>query len=51
MSPLKAALLHINVSVPVEMDESTFVACIKGFCRNENGGGTSGVFFWKPPWV
>lgn len=39
MSSLKAAISHINVSVPVKIDEGTFVACINGFCTNEKWKG------------
>ena len=49
MSPLKAALSHINVSVPVKIDEDTFVACIKGFCTNEKWKGHIWSFFLETP--
>lgn len=33
MTPLKTALVHVNASLPVAIDDITFVACIKGTCR------------------
>ncbi len=39
MSPLKAAIVHINTSLPVEIDEDTCVACIQGTCADQK---------WRP---
>ncbi|MBW2112189.1 MAG: hypothetical protein JRH00_12275 [Deltaproteobacteria bacterium] len=30
---MKTALVHVNASLPVAIDDITFVACIKGTCR------------------
>jgi|GEM_PF-1236841 len=49
MSPLKAALLHINVSVPVQITERTFIACMKGSCTDEKWKGHIWSFFLETP--
>lgn len=49
MNPLKMSLVHINVSTPVEIDESTFVACIKGSCTDKKWKGHIWSFFLETP--
>jgi len=49
MTPLETALLHVNVSVPVEIDGGTFVACIKGSCTEEQWKGHIWSFFLETP--
>jgi len=34
MTPLRKALVHINASLPLEIDDKTFVACIRGTCSD-----------------
>lgn len=49
MTPLETALLHINVSVLVEINESTFIACMKGSCTDEKWKGHIWSFFLETP--
>ena len=49
MTPLKTALVHVNASLPVAIDDITFVACIKGTCRARKWRAHSLSFFLETP--
>ena len=49
MTPVKAALVHINASLPMQIDESTFVACVKGSCTEEKWKAHMLSFFLETP--
>jgi len=49
MTPLKMALLHVNASLPMEIDESTFIACIRGTCTDQTWRAHILSFFLETP--
>ena len=49
MTPLKTALVHVNASLPMAIDEITFVACIKGTCRDQKWRAHILSFFLETP--
>jgi hypothetical protein len=49
MTPLEKALVHINASPPMEMDDKTFVACIRGTCRDPKWRAHILSFFLETP--
>jgi hypothetical protein len=52
MTPLKTAIVHMNASLPKEIDENTFIACITGTCTDEKWKGhVLGFFLETPSWL
>lgn len=49
MTPLKTALVHVNASLPMAIDDITFVACIKGTCRIQKWRAHILSFFLETP--
>lgn len=49
MNPLKKALIHINTSLPKEIDEETFVSCLTGSCIDKQWKGHILSFFLETP--
>jgi len=49
MTPLKTALVHVNASLPMPIDDITFVACIKGTCRDQKWRAHILSFFLETP--
>jgi len=49
MTPIKIAIVHINASLPREIDEGTFIACIAGICTDEKWKGHVLSFFLETP--
>jgi hypothetical protein len=49
MTPTRIAIVHINASLPGEIDESTFIACITGACTDEKWKGHVLSFFLETP--
>ena len=39
MTSLETALVHINASLPMAIDDATFIACIRGTCMDQE---------WRP---
>jgi hypothetical protein len=52
MSPLKTAISHINASLPIQIDERTFISCIMGENADEKWKGhILGFFLETPVWL
>ncbi|MDZ7695586.1 MAG: hypothetical protein U5R49_01205 [Deltaproteobacteria bacterium] len=49
MSPLEVSIVHINASLPLEIDESTFIACIRGTCTDQKWRPHILTFFLETP--
>ena len=49
MTPLKTAIVHVNSSLPMAIDDITFVACIKGTCRDQKWRAHILSFFLETP--
>lgn len=49
MSPLKTAIVHVNASLPKEIDEVTLIACIRNTCSDEKWKGHILSFFLETP--
>jgi len=49
MTPLKRALVHINASLPLAIDDLTFVACIRGTCSDSKWRAHILSFFLETP--
>ena len=49
MTPLRTALVHMNASLPREIDENTFIACVTGQCTDEKWKGHILSFFLETP--
>lgn len=49
VGPLKAAIVHINASLPVKIEESILIACIKGTCTDHKWRPHILAFFLETP--
>ncbi len=49
ISPLEAAIVHINASLPVKMDERICIACIRGTCADQKWRPHILAFFLETP--
>ena len=52
MTPVNTAIVHINASLPREIDKNTFISCITGACTDEKWNGhVLGFFLETPVWL
>ncbi|MBW1868858.1 MAG: hypothetical protein JRF52_01920 [Deltaproteobacteria bacterium] len=49
IAPLKAAIVHVNVSLPMEIDEDILIACIRNTCYDQKWKGHILSFFLETP--
>lgn len=49
VSPLETAIVHINASLPMKMEEKTCIACIRGTCTDQKWRPHILAFFLETP--
>jgi len=49
MTPLETALVHVNASLPIAIDDITFLTCIRGTCRDQKWRAHILSFFLETP--